>query len=634
MKRLFTLFAVALVCSSMFGQAKWKDLVVNGNMEGEQDPKWSSFWCHDWRRGLGDFDPESEQKYDNNDPEMGQFQGFAEIIEDPVEPGNHCARVVARSEAEADEAGNKVKPDGGSNLAEWDCQFFVYATDTIPEGKELRMTLRVRADKAGSFQTQAHWKPGDYNYWSMFGDVNVTTEWQKIEVTAAIGFNQAHAENGDGSKHMQSVAFNLSTNTAGNTFYFDDIKLEVRDTKKPAEFEGWFNMLRHGTLSNDKIGAYTTFTGHDATDGKTVQARLVDDPLDGQPALTVNGVAPNWSIKVPVLDDEGNPVLDDDGNPTFDEKSTYVRAPGDTLRLNNGSGDYGIDEWTGQFFVTVPHKFAADSKYRLVMWARADKPATVQTQAHKLPTDYIHYEMLGDLNLTTEWQPFEFEGEITSQQSSNGTMQTIAFNCNVLKEDNNYYFRFEEFSANAADVSDEERTLGSEDVKLLLPSADQADGATGTIDFTKCKEVLEYESFETLVGDNMSAQMEDETFGYVDPSAGCPLTDEGWLAEEESNLAIEMDEVTDDDTALTLYVYNLGLPEDIKTVNSKFRFSYNNWFYIYNVSFQSADIFDGIEEVKAQPAAAKTDVIYDLSGRRVKNMGKGIYIINGKKYIK
>lgn len=628
MKRLFTLFAAVLLCGTMFAQSGWKNLVVNGNMEGEQDPKRSSFWCHDWRRGLGDFDPESEQGYDGGNEEIGQFQGFAEIIEDPLEPGNHCARVICRSEAEADEMGNKIK-DSNGNFASWDSQFFVYGNDTIPEGKELRLTMRVRADKANSkLETQAHWKPGDYNWYQMFGNVeNISTEWQTV-VLGPVTITSQMAYGQDGGKQMMSIAFNLATNKAGVTFYFDDIKLEMRTPKGPAEFEGWFNMLRHGIMSEDQIGdGKTNFTGRDGADNTDRKARIVDDPVDGQPALNVTSIGWNAKkvTKKQILDEEGNPVLDDAGNPTYEDEETdvYVSEKNDTLT--------SIDDYRTQFFVSIPHKFTTGTKYRLVMSARADIDAEVQTQAHTTPGNYKEHGTLGVLNLTPEWQPFEFEGEISSD--ANGS-QTFAFNCNVLKVPTNYYFRVEEFSANKGDVSESECTLGSEDVKILLPSADQGDGATGTIDFTKCKEVLEYDSFETLVNQNMSAQVDEESFGYVDPTAGCPLTDDGMLAEEETNLAIEMDEVTDDDTALTLHVYNLGLPEDIKTVNSKFRFSYNNWFYIYNVSFQSADIFDGIEEVKAQPAAAKTDVIYDLSGRRVKNMGKGIYIINGKKYIK
>ena len=221
MKKVFTLFASLLLASSgALAQDKWTDLVVNGDMEGEQNPKWSSFWCHDWRRGITDIDPESGQKYDGDDAENGQFQGFAEIVEDPANPANHCAKVIIRSEAEADEAGNKIKADG--KLASWDCQFFVYATETIPEGKEIRMTLKVKVEKAGSFETQAHWAPGDYNHYQLFGNVNYTTEWQTIEVNTTVTASQTQESAG---KFFQSVAFNLSTMTDGNVVYFDDVKL-------------------------------------------------------------------------------------------------------------------------------------------------------------------------------------------------------------------------------------------------------------------------------------------------------------------------------------------------------------------------------------------------------------------------
>ena len=112
MKKIFTLFAGLLLASgSAFGQSKWTSVIKNGDLEGAADPLWSSFWCHDYRRGV-EFDPESGQVYSNDDPENGQFQGFAEVVEDPANPANHCCKVIIRSEAEADEAGNKVTPEG------------------------------------------------------------------------------------------------------------------------------------------------------------------------------------------------------------------------------------------------------------------------------------------------------------------------------------------------------------------------------------------------------------------------------------------------------------------------------------------------------------------------------------------
>ncbi|MCR5159694.1 MAG: hypothetical protein K6D37_11310 [Prevotella sp.] len=625
MKKFFTLIAAVLLSSGAFAQKEFVDLVVNGNMEGEQDAKWSSFWCHDWRRGLGDFDPESGQRYDNDDPDNGQFQGFAEIIVDPLDPNNHCARVIARSEAEADEAGNKVAANGA--LASWDCQFFVYATDTIPEGKELRMTLKVRAEKDGMFETQAHWAPGDYNYYQLFGNINVTTEWQKVTVTAIIDGNHTQ---GASDKRMQSVAFNLSTNAEGNVFYFDDVKLEMRDQPDPNPFAGWFNMLRHGTLSTDKIGNYTNFTGRMGIDNTDRQAIVVNDPLDGEPALTVTSIAFNHQEvnKKEVLDEEGNPVLDENGDPTFEEEVVNYYLNDETgERLDN------IDDWRTQFFVTGPHKFAANSKFRLKMWARADKECTIQSQVHRMPGDYIFYVGVGDLALTPEWKLFEFDDQtVSNDQSGTGTMQTIAFNCNTKKDEPvTFYFRFEDFSANLGDMTNAERVLESETVMLPVPEPDNKDGAVGTINFDNCLQVLESNSFENLIGENMSVVNGDDTYKEVDASAGFYIADNGWLSEEETPLTFEFEEVSNDDPNLKVTIYNDGESFADKKIDTQFRYEFADWFYLFNVSLVPEETYTGVAELKAQPA--KQNAIYDLSGRRVEKAVKGLYIINGKKYL-
>ena len=162
MKKVFTLIAGMLLVSSLtFAQKKWTNVVVHGDMEGElpaytavdemfvggeavEGAAWNSFWCHE---------------FPQNQIGEEQFQGTATIVEDALVEGNHCARVIARSEAVADSCENKTK--NGEALASWDCQFFIFATEPIPEGKLVRMTLDVRAEKEGSFETQAHWAPGD-----------------------------------------------------------------------------------------------------------------------------------------------------------------------------------------------------------------------------------------------------------------------------------------------------------------------------------------------------------------------------------------------------------------------------------------------------------------------------------------
>ena len=618
MKRFFTLIAAALLCSGAFAQGKWNNLVVNGDMEGEQDPMWSSFWVHDWRQDV-QFAEGSGQSYDEEG--SGQFRGFAEIVEDPANPSNHCARVIARSYAEAEAAG--IMTPGQSEFQSWDSQFFIYGTDTIPEGMELRMTLKVKADRDCQFETQAHYGPGDYNYWQCFGNVNVTTEWTTVEVSTTVSANMAHSEGG--GKFMQSVAFNLSVKGSddvymGNTFYFDDVKLEWRKPKEPEPFTGFFNMLRHGTLSNDKIQNFTTFTGRDARIGEDRPARVVDDPVDGQPALTVNGAF--YEGERQAVDDDGNPKFDEEGNPVME--TYYTKEDGTIVKGSD------ITDWQCQFFVTVPHKFIPNSKYRLKMWYRADVEADVDTQLHNMPGGYVHYQAFNTigstLHFTPEWQLLEIEEEMRSEGKN---CQTIAFNTNKYKDsENNYYFRFEEFAFNDGDVTEDERTLNQEDVMLPVPEPANVDGAIGTIDFAECMSTLETESFESLI-DNMEVRSSDDTYEKVDASAGFYVADNGWLSANETPISFEFDEISDENPVLTLTTFNSGDSFAGKSITSKFRYNWKKWFYIFNVNLVPEESYTGISEVKAP---VQNNIMYDLSGRRIQNATKGLYIMNGKKY--
>jgi hypothetical protein len=57
--------------------------------------------------------------------------------------------------------------------------------------------------------------------------------------------------------------------------------------------------------------------------------------------------------------------------------------------------------------------------------------------------------------------------------------------------------------------------------------------------------------------------------------------------------------------------------------------SQSGWYYIYNITL-SKDGATGIKDIQLEQ---KTNAIYDLMGRKVSKMDKGIYIVNGKKYI-
>ena len=622
MKKIFTIMAALLLVSTgAFAQKRWTNLVVNGSMEGEQDPTWSSFWCHDWRRGV-EFDPATGQQYDGGDTEIGQFQGFAEIVEDPANPNNHCARVIIRTEEQADETGNKIKPDGSSSLASWDSQFFIYANEVIPSGKLVKMTLKVKGEKDGMFETQAHWAPGDYNHYQLFGNINYTTEWTTVEVEATVSTDHTQEANG---KFFQSVAFNLSTMTDGNTVYFDDIRLEVKDQEEAHELEGWFNFLRKGTLSDDKIGDFTNFTGRDGADGRDLPARVVNDPLDGQPALNVTGVCYNATMEVKSTDEEGNE--------TITVEQICIKENGDTIKNNNGSVINGIDDWATQFFVTIPHKFVTNQHYKVVFSARADKPAQIQSQIHRNPGDYLHYEMLGNFDLTEEWQTFEFEDNTISSSQNGG--YTIAFNCNVKKDEVvNYYFRFDEFSANSADVKDDERVLASETIMLPVPAIEK--DVDAEVDMTAAVETLSIDNLLAFANDlTMKVKKEEGYTEGLQSTTGVFLDENGLYTEEENGIILTLDEDKTEGNKAVFNIANIGVEWDAnKTADTKILFEEEGWCYLYNITFVSEEAYNQAQGISSTSVDKKNSgVIYDLTGRKVAKAGKGLYIMDGKKFI-
>ncbi len=615
MKKFFTLFVAVLLSSGAFAQSDWKDLVVNGNMEGAADPLWSSFWCHDYRVGV-EFDPESGQQYDGG----GQFQGFAEIVEDPADPSNHCARVIIRSDEEAIEAGNRVEANGG--LASWDCQFFIYATQTIPEGMEVKMTLKVKAEKAGHFETQAHYTPGDYNHYQLFGNVDYGTEWKEVSATAIVDGN--HTQNANG-KYFQSVAFNLSTMTDGNVIYFDDVKLEIREQEKPHEFSEWLNIVRDGVKSKDEMtfgnGTFTTFTGRDGVPGIDQPARIVTDPLGVEPVLSVSSVAATYMRE----------NKDEEGNVTGTTPMYVVREGNLNSGVNVGDS-VELTNWQSQFFVAHKHVFRTGQKVKFAIDARADHPTDIETQIHRGPGDYLHYQLFGNLSLTEEWQHFEFEQDITAEQNGGST---VAFNLNVYKDaDNTYYFKNIEFSCNEADASEEERTLANELVVLpVAPSKDEADATHTSVSLKGARETLLMDDVIGLISDdNMKLQTADGTLSeeFYTPEVGFYLKMDGSANGEAGDFIVEVAEDEENEDAAVFTVYNLKGYKLSDQVKSRLAFDQKGWLYVMNLTLCNDDEYLGISNAET---AVKNGAVYDLSGRKVVNPVKGIYIQNGKKFV-
>ena len=113
------------------------------------------------------------------------------------------------------------------------------------------------------------------------------------------------------------------------------------------------------------------------------------------------------------------------------------------------------------------------------------------------------------------------------------------------------------------------------------------------------------------------------------------IFNENGISDEEGTICFEVADDSDNNQA-NFTIYNFGEKgfDPGQSVSTRICFVYKGWFYIYDVKFVGENDYEaalGIHDVTTQKA---NGYIYDLSGRRVKNPTKGIYIINGKKYVK
>ena len=202
-------------------------------------------------------------------------------------------------------------------------------------------------------------------------------------------------------------------------------------------------------------------------------AFTVDIPEGAKLIYTTDGSVPTTSETTTSQNDTGN---DESNEPTWtnwvtngdcegddatcfvskdgDDPNNMYRAITDGVGFNGSRGikihsvDNPENTWDTQFFVYTPdHVWQAGERYRFSMKVRADKSARISVQTQKTPGDYIYWSMLeGGYDITTGWNEIYYEGTITNEQVRvNGSgeicpLQTIAFQLNEIREENNYYF--------------------------------------------------------------------------------------------------------------------------------------------------------------------------------------------------
>lgn len=132
----------------------------------------------------------------------------------------------------------------------------------------------------------------------------------------------------------------------------------------------------------------------------------------------------------------------DEGGNFLPYNSYFVPGAGNegSAGIEVRSGADPAQAWDTQFWIRSTYALPAGTHYILEFDYKASENARATTQAHAEPSSYNHYVGIGDVNFTTEWQTFYYEGIVSADQGKNGGMLSIAFNLAEVKTPVTYYF--------------------------------------------------------------------------------------------------------------------------------------------------------------------------------------------------
>ena len=190
-------------------------------------------------------------------------------------------------------------------------------------------------------------------------------------------------------------------------------------------------------------------------------------PVSGYLDLISNGDAEGTDLEsFPVSHDGPN-----NGN-TANDRPEIVAGGVDGSKCFKVTSDDGASEtWSTQFYLKFDEALQEGDKWKLSMFVKADRDATITTSAQAQPRTW-NGSFIEEFNVTTEWQQFEFSGEVTSGMASNGGFMSAAFDLNNDKDvANTFYFDnivFQKDMGGANPLSMITTTYGSDVIRLDL----------------------------------------------------------------------------------------------------------------------------------------------------------------------
>lgn len=136
--------------------------------------------------------------------------------------------------------------------------------------------------------------------------------------------------------------------------------------------------------------------------------------------------------------------------------------------------------WDSQFFIKSDKAFKAGQNIKVSFMYKCTDERNIETQAHGDPFDYHHWQCIGTLNATTEWQEYSWSGSVGEDWIGDNGFISIAFNLSSLPEAATFFIDdvvFEERNTCMTKAREEDALLIN-DIKgdIVIPSIVEYDG--------------------------------------------------------------------------------------------------------------------------------------------------------------
>ena len=131
-----------------------------------------------------------------------------------------------------------------------------------------------------------------------------------------------------------------------------------------------------------------------------------------------------------------------------------------------------------EFLIRIGEPLQLGQKYTFSMRAKANRNAAIQSLALKDNYEYLHWKMVGNCDLTTEWNTYTYEAEVVAEQVG---CLTIAFCLDLESQSTEYFFDDISFRVNEAPSASPEpyAVLSDNNTVLKFYYDDQKDARGG-----------------------------------------------------------------------------------------------------------------------------------------------------------